>query len=130
MAGSAGVMAAAGLALQFAPHEVLAALATPAAGIAPLLAQVAGALYLGFAVLNWLAQAILLGGIYARPVALANFAHFLIGALTVGKHAPTAGSPVALWTVTGAYLVLALLFGWVSFTHPTTRANQAAPKRG
>lgn len=89
----------------------------------PQLAQVAGALYLGFAFLNWMARSILIGGIYARPVAVGNLLHFLAGALALGKQAPTVGSPL-LWVLAGVYTLLAALFGWVTFTHPRVLLNK------
>ena len=68
-----------------------------------------------------MAQSILIGGINAQSVTLANFMHFLFGALSLGKYTTTASSAVFLWTVTGVYALLAGLFGWVTFTYPTTK---------
>ncbi|MBI3474839.1 MAG: hypothetical protein HY010_03850 [Acidobacteria bacterium] len=85
-----------------------------------MLLQVVGALYLGFAVLNWMARDILIGGIYARPVALGNFLHFGIVGLTVWK-AIASGASRGSDIVAGAivYSVFAVWFGLIVFTHPT-----------
>jgi len=115
---SALLMAAGGLGLQFAPRELLRYGGYPATGILPVLVQLLGALYLGFALLNWLSKGVRTGGIYARPLALGNFAHFTVGALTLLKYvagAPEAGS---IWAFATGYALLALLFGVVLVTHP------------
>jgi len=44
-----------------------------------------GALYVDFAMLNWMVKGSLIGNIYNRPVAVANFTHFLVGGLALAK---------------------------------------------
>src|SRR5271165_1534786 len=78
MSLSALFLAVLGIGTSFMPQEILAHYGTRATGPAVLAIQIAGALYLGFAILNWTARSILIGGIYARPVALGNFLHFAI----------------------------------------------------
>ena len=68
MACSAMFMLLAGVLLTFAPQEVLAFGGSRPEPISVLVVQAAGALYLGFAVLNWMAKESLIGGIYSRPV--------------------------------------------------------------
>jgi len=122
MAASAVFLGVLGLLATFLPQEILARAGTTAARDAVLLVQALGGLYLGFAMLNWMARGILIGGIYARPVALGNFLHFavvavaLIKALVVGE--PTA----ALAVVTALYTVFALWFGAVLFGGSPGRA--------
>ena len=89
MSFSAVVMALIGLLLEFFPHEMLDYLGLSSAGIAPLLMQITGALYLGFAMTNWMAKGITIGGIYARPLAIGNFLHFMVSALALIKYAVT-----------------------------------------
>ena len=79
------VLGIVGLAASFMPQEILAHYGSRSSGLGVLLMQVVGALYLGFAVLNWMARDVLIGGIYARPVALGNFLHFGVVGLTVWK---------------------------------------------
>ncbi len=113
LGATAGLMAAAGLVLQFAPHEVLAAAGYPASGPAPLVLQLLGALYLGFAALNWLSKGVRMGGIYARPLAVGNLLHAFAGAgalLRYAAQAPT-GARVGAWAVAAAYTLGAALFG-------------------
>ncbi len=75
MMTSAAFLAVLGLATSYMPQEVLGLHGTVPDTPTLLLVQMAGALYLGFAILNWTARGILIGGIYARPVALGNFLH-------------------------------------------------------
>lgn len=44
-----------------------------------------GALYLGFAMMNWMARSSIFGGIYNRPIVIGNFMHFGVGALALVK---------------------------------------------
>ena len=118
MISSASVMGVAGVLLQFIPHEILNYFGADSSGINSLFVQIAGALYLGFAMMNWMAKTVLIGGIYARPLAIGNFVHFTVGALALIKYAFAAsGSPV-VWLLAAAYSLLAILFGYVFFTHP------------
>jgi Na+-driven multidrug efflux pump len=116
---SALLMGVAGLLMEFMPHEILRFFGeAPIGGIAPLLVQLAGALYLGFAMTNWMAKGVLIGGIYARPLAVGNFAHFLIGALALLKFAVGLPNLWLVWVFAVIYALLAILFGFVFFTHP------------
>jgi hypothetical protein len=121
MASSAALMAVGGVFLQFFPHEILNYLESPSTGINSLFLQLVGALYLGLAATNWMAKSVLIGGIYARPLAIGNFAHFLIGALALIKYAfaqqPGLSSPV-IWVLAIIYSLFAVIFGYVFFTHP------------
>jgi hypothetical protein len=70
------LMAGCGVLFQFFPHEILNYFNADSKGILPLLVQMISALYLGFAMMNWMAQSVLIGGIYARSLAMGNFLHF------------------------------------------------------
>jgi hypothetical protein len=118
MQTSASAMFLAGLVLTFAPQELLLRIQGISQPVTVLLLQVAGALYLGFAVLNWMAKDNLIGGIYSRPVALGNFLHFFMVAMAIIK-ALTAGTRGT--GVIGAvlvYAVFAVWFGFVVFGSP------------
>ncbi|WP_210463318.1 hypothetical protein [Rufibacter roseolus] len=118
MSGSAVVMAVLGLTASFLPQEVLASLGAEATGMAPLLVQLLGALYLGFAILNWMAKGILIGGIYARPLAMGNFLHFFSGAMALLKGLQAGHQHQITLALAVVYASLALLFGLISFRHP------------
>lgn len=122
MISSALVMAIVGVAFQFLPHEILNYLKIDSGGIVPLLVQIIGATYLGFAMMNWMAKTVLIGGIYARPLAIGNLTHFLIGALALIKYAFAAPN-AAVWVAAGIYSLFAILFAIVFFTHPLKTQN-------
>ena len=80
--------------------------------------QILGALYLGFAMLNWMAKASLIGGIYSRPVAIGNFMHFMVGALALIKvfFANTGVKIILIPAIT--YLLFSLMFATIVFGSP------------
>ena len=84
---SALFLAMLGVLTLFAPDKVLSTHGTTPDNATVLLIQMMGALYLGFAFLNWQARAVLIGGIYSRPVAAGNFLHFTIVGLLLAKSA-------------------------------------------
>jgi hypothetical protein len=64
---SAVFLALLGLLTSYWPDKVLETHGTIPDNATLLLIQMMGALYLGFAILNWTARGVLIGGIYARP---------------------------------------------------------------
>jgi len=72
-----------GLVLPFAPDAVLPAFVPGFPPAAVWLGQLLGAAWLAVAALNWLQRESILGGIYGRPVVLANVALYLISALSL-----------------------------------------------
>jgi hypothetical protein len=121
MTVSAVVMGAAGMMLSFLPQEVAGSLGMPEA--AAVILQLLGALYLGFAMINWTAKANLIGGIYSRPVALGNLAHFVIAALALAKLAFKDPSLNYLWVAALVYAAFAVLFAYVFFTTPDLKSK-------
>ena len=73
MITSAAFLALIGLAESFVPEKVLEIHGTVPDNATLLMVQMMGAIYLGFAFLNWMARGVLIGGIYARPIAIGNF---------------------------------------------------------
>jgi len=118
MIASSIVTGALGVAASFFPQEISKALGLSSSGILNLFLQVTGALYIGFALMNWMAKTVLIGGIYARPLAMGNFAHFMIAAVALIKAAMNNSVPLYLWIIAFVYLVFAVLFGVVLFTSP------------
>ncbi len=110
---SAVMLGVAGIAAIFAPAELLSSIGL--GDIAPpVLVQLLGALYFAFAMTTWTAKDNAIGGIYSRPLALGNFAHFMIGTLVLVR--PVIALPrVPLILAFVIYLVFALLFGALLF---------------
>ena len=112
---SAAFLAALGVAASFLPQELLRSAGLPPDRFPVTIIQIAGALYIGFATLNWMAKGTLLGGIYGRPIVLANFTHFAIGAIVFVKLV-AAGPIQGGWPLVVAYAALAAWFGYVLFS--------------
>jgi hypothetical protein len=87
MMSSAVFLALLGLVTSFLPFEVLALHGSEPDGPTVLLIEMMGALYLGFALLNWTARGVIIGGIYARPLALGNFLHFALVTVMLAREA-------------------------------------------
>ncbi|MCB0833201.1 MAG: hypothetical protein KDC45_07040 [Bacteroidetes bacterium] len=116
MTGSAVFLIGTGLAFSFLPREIQSLLQEGTQGEIAWLLQILGALLLGFGMLNWMARGNLMGGIYSRPVAMGNFLHFSIGAVTLlKKSGSTDGFLIAITLV---YSLLAFSFGMVLFGNP------------
>jgi hypothetical protein len=119
MTVSALALGIAGVAATFLPQEILQKAGVPAAGALPLLVQITGALYLSFAMMNWMAKDSLIGGIYNRPLAIGNLLHFVMGTLALGKG--------GLYAVAVVYGIFAVAFTYIVFTSPVQRAASDIP---
>jgi hypothetical protein len=121
MGASALAMGVWGLILSFLPQEALSFAGLSPDGLLPMLVQVAGAMYLGFAMMNWMAKDSLTGGIYNRPIVMANVLHFVAAALALIKAALAARSSTGLLIGAAIYSLFGALFAVVLFTHPRSR---------
>lgn len=120
MTASSLFLALLGLVLSFLPAEILSAFDVQAKPMATIALQVMGALYLGFAFLNWMARRTVIGGIYNKPLALGNFMHFTLGSFALLKaFMHIDGQAVILLPLTLSYVIFAVLFGYVFQTNPS-----------
>lgn len=125
MTSSAIVTGFLGLAASFLPEEILKIIGANTNEFPALFIQITGALYLGFAVMNWMARTVLIGGIYAKPLGLGNCFHFTVAALALIKFAANGQSSIYVWAATILYSIFAILFCFVVFTSPKqTVANR------
>jgi hypothetical protein len=125
MTASAIVLGATGIFLTFAPDVALDNLGIESSTPALLLVQIIGGLYFGNAMLNWMSKGNLIGGIYNRPVAVANFTHFMIAGLAIVKAVlSNPALPKTLWTAGVIYVVLGVAFGVILFRHPVSGGGQ------
>jgi Fe2+ transport system protein B len=114
---SAVFLAILGLLTSYMPDKVLGAHGTVPDSATLMLVQMMGALYLGFAILNWTARGVLIGGIYARPVALGNFLHFaMVGVMLIRE--AIEHSIIQLATSAFVFSAFAIGFGLVLFRAP------------
>lgn len=114
---SAVFLAVLGVLTSYFPQNVLQTHGTVPDNATVLLIQMMGALYLGFAILNWTARGVLIGGIYARPLALGNFLHFAMVGVMLARAAYTHAA-VQLATSAAVFSAFAIWFGVVLFTSP------------
>jgi hypothetical protein len=110
-----------GLAATFLPAEILNYVGLNSTLLPTLLIQITGALYLGFAIQNYMAKTILIGGIYAKPLCLGNFLHFTMAALALVKAAFNHLDMKIILIAAIAYSIFAILFALVYFTTPVQK---------
>lgn len=114
LTASAVALIALGLAATFAPAEIAAFLRVSGSHAA-LPFQLLGAQCFGLGLANWSARKSLLGGIYGRPILLANTLHFVIAGMALGKLAIGGALEAPLLVFAAAYTVFALGFLAVLF---------------
>jgi uncharacterized protein (DUF2164 family) len=108
---SAAVLGLGGLALLFLPDVLLPALVSGFPAEAAWVGQFLGAAWLGVAALNWLQRAARLGGIYGRPVVLANLVLYFVSAMVLVRVLLGGGGTAGLWLLAVPMLVLAAVYG-------------------
>jgi hypothetical protein len=107
---SATLLLLGGLAFLFLPDAVLMTLVPGYPPAGAVVGQLVGAAWLGLGVLNWVQRAAILGGIYGRPVVLANFVAHAVGALSVARAIFGTGASSALWIVFVPIALLAVVY--------------------
>jgi hypothetical protein len=115
---SAAILVVGGLALLFAPDAVLPRPVPGFPADALWVGQLLGAAWLAVAALNWLHRSTVLGGIYGRPIVVANLTLYFIGTMVILKAGGDASSPGALWLVAVPGALLALAYGALLFRGP------------
>jgi hypothetical protein len=125
MTVSAVLLALAGISLTFFPNEIANHIGLGSAKPSQLVIQILGALYFGFAMLNWMAKGSIIGGIYNKPLVIANLSHFVIGGLALikGLTNNNIDRSYAFVILTGVYTIFAILFGILFVRHPENSAN-------
>ena len=117
MTTSSLVLGLAGIFALFAPDVPLAMLGTPLPSSLPVLIQLMGALYFSMALMNWIAKDSTIGGIYARPVTVGNFAHFFTGTLLLIRSQLSNEFNLSMLLLLVLYAIFAALFYWLVFRH-------------
>ena len=102
-----------GMAGTFLPAETLVALGIEPSRPFMVIFQIMGGLYMGFAILNWMSRNAPMGGIYGKPVAMANLVHFLVVALMLIKE--TFGGELG-----NGFLILSVLYAVFASGFATT----------
>lgn len=108
-----------GVLFSFLPNEIIANLNYAENPIFTLTLQLLGALYLGFALLNWLKRTALIGGIYNRPIVFANFMHFFVGFFALAKITVIAKEYYTeLLVLSIIYFIFSSAFAFLFFKNP------------
>ena len=116
------ILALIGISLIFLPKEILDYFELSASDTLELLMQITGSLYFAFAILNWMSKGSIIGGIYGRPIAIANLTHFVIAGLSLIKGImANTGLSYVIWSIAIVYSIFAILFGIVAFKHPVSK---------
>ena len=69
--------------------------------------------------LNWMSKGSIIGGIYNRPIVIANLTHFTIAGLALIKGILSYFSlSYIIWIIAIIYSIFAILFGILVFNHP------------
>ncbi|WKK76914.2 hypothetical protein QYS49_06585 [Marivirga salinae] len=119
MISSSIILFGLGVVLTFTPDLRIGYLELSSSETSLLLLQIIGALYFAFAMLNWMSKANLIGGIYNRPIIMANSSHFMIAGLSLIKGLfSELNLPSILWFLTIFYILYSLIFGILLFKHP------------
>jgi hypothetical protein len=122
MTACALVTGALGVVCLYMPDLVLVRVSAPESRGLKLAIQLLGTLYLSLAFLNWMWRGNQIGGIYGRPVLVANLMHFFGGALVMGVALSSAPDLQALWPLVAVYGVLTLGFLVMMFRSPSPGA--------
>jgi hypothetical protein len=115
MTSSSILLGLAGMLALFAPDVLLSTQEAAATKTLSVMIQLMGALYFSFALMNWTAKDSVIGGIYARPVSLANFSHFFAGTLLLVKFQLSNELNLAILAALIVYAVYTLCFYWLVF---------------
>ena len=109
-----------GASLTFLPNEIIFKLNIVPNPLSTLTFQLLGALFLGFAMLNWMNKDGLICGIYSKPLVVGNFMHFGVGVMALVKIISIVElHSVIIITLTIIYAVFAILFAYVFRTNPS-----------
>jgi hypothetical protein len=113
---SAIILFAGGIVWLFAPDVAFARLGLPVPSSAEWIGQLLGGAWLAFAGLNWIQRRAILGGVYGRPIVLANLFNYFIGSMVLMK-AGQQGAGSA-WLLAVPFSALAVAYGALLFRGP------------
>ena len=125
MTSGAILFALIGINLILFPKEILNHLELGVSDTLEILMQTIGSLYYGLAMLIWMSRGNLIGGIYNRPVIVANLTHFGIAVLVLIKGIYTNPSlSYIIWIITIIYSIFTILFGILLIKYPDNKKNR------
>ena len=131
MKSSALMLGFTGLMLTFFPQELSESLGHSESDMMTRTLEVIGAMYLAFGMMNWMSRKSLIGGIYNRPIAIANMTHFMMVGIMltkwkIGNH----DLPYGFWAIALIYLFFATAFIKILFTTPRIGSIDQGSNKG
>lgn len=115
---SALTVGLAGIFLLFIPDVLLPRVVPAFPPAAAWLGQLIGAGWLGLATLNWRTQNLLIGGVYGRPVVMANAGFYFISTMVLGKAISRTHPAMLLVVVFAVCAIFAIAYGWLLYRGP------------
>jgi hypothetical protein len=109
----------------FIPDEVLKNVILAENEYVLLMVQILGGLLFGFAVVNWMSRAVIMGGIYGKAIYMGNLAQFMVGALALLKWNVKNGFPSGiLLVILIGYMIFLVLYLMIFFKSPKMAAEK------
>ncbi|MDQ3171426.1 MAG: hypothetical protein M3Q55_14925 [Acidobacteriota bacterium] len=121
LSASALFFGLAGAGATFLPVELLTHVRQPGARILVVFIQALGALYLALAMLNWMSRGATIGGIYGRPLVVANLLYFMMTGIVLARWAAESAPP-GIMVLAAIHVLFAVCFGAVMFGSPKSHA--------
>lgn len=115
---SAVLLFAGGVVLLFIPDVILPGIMPDLPRTAAWLGQCIGAGWLAVGALNWLSRGSVLGGIYGRPVVVANAALYFITAMVLIRVAADRSDAAAFWLMATPAALFAGVYAWLLLRGP------------
>ena len=113
---SAIFLMAAGAAILFFPQELAYFLGSPRLLGGPLIVvKLLAAALFALGMLDWMNRFATVGGIYGRPVLMANFTFYFITTITLARVAFTTGASKAHWGGLAICAFFGTWFAWLLF---------------
>ena len=122
---SAAFLLIGGLALLFGSDEILPRLIPAFPPEATWIGQLLGAGWLALSALNSLSRSTLLGGIYGRPLVVANLSLYFISAMVLLKIVARGDVPAGLWFVVVPVVLFTVIYGGLLLRGPIQRDLEA-----
>lgn len=120
MTAASLVLGITGISLSFLPQEISILLHAHTTTTLTIILQLLGALYFGFAMLNWMAKDSPLGGIYGRPIIVGNVTHFVVGAFALLK-VLSQNQEIVILIAAIVYALFAMMFTMVMYRTPNKK---------
>ena len=116
MVGSALALGVLGMICLFFPDEVAPAVGV--AGEAAITIQVVAGGLLALAILNWMGRTAIYGGIYGRPIVMANLTMGTVSGLSAIRVAGSSEGSSSMWLLAVLFLTQAAAFGTLMWFGP------------